>query len=160
MADRKVVKFPSSVEPIAAKPYQGDLFGDVEAGSNFFSFLFLDDFDQDELIEIITRNAVQAIVDLRPQPVFQAPDYDHSFLTSYFYSRGIDYFEYAFVRLEPEAFSPWRVARNVNRGRPRGLTLWLYDDASKRCGWFDLAKGQLNKSRLFRAEIHSRFLKS
>lgn len=159
MREEKVVRIRPNALAADAEPTQLDLFGSAQNSANFFCFLAIDDFNQDELIEIITRNAVSTIVDLRPEPVFRSPNFNHRQLTSYLYDRGIRYLEYAVVKLDPEAFSPWRIARSVNRARPRGLTLWIYDTASKESGWFDLAKSQLSKSRLFRAELSPRALR-
>lgn len=157
MPEVKVVSISGGEVSFDQEAVQLDLFGN-RSGANYFCFIDIDSFDQDDFLDVIVRHSVGTVVDLRPLPVFSSPKFDHRQVTHYMQEHNVSYLEYAMVKVDPGDFSPWRIARKVNRGRPRGLTLWLYDQPTKDCGWFDIAKSQLNRSRLFRAELSPRAL--
>lgn len=157
MSSFKVISIRGEAVSYDQEPLQLDLFNE-RSTANYFCFIDIDRFDQEDFLDVVVRHSVGAVVDLRPLPVFTSPKFDHREVTHYLYENHIAYLEYAMVKLDPDDFSPWRIARSVNQGRPKGLTLWIYDQPTKDCGWFDLAKEQLNRSKLFRAELNPRAL--
>ncbi|RYG58031.1 MAG: hypothetical protein EON56_00920 [Alphaproteobacteria bacterium] len=132
---------------------QLELFGDVKSYSNFVSFLDIDTLDQEKLIDILTRNAVASILDIRARPVFRKPKFAHSELSRYFTHRNIHYFDYAMALGDPDTGHPNSIARRVNFGRESGLTICLYDQSSRDRGWVEAARRTLKRSRLFKAEL-------
>ena len=132
---------------------QLELFGDVKSYSNFVSFLDIDTLDQEKLIDILTRNAVTSILDIRARPVFRKPKFVHSELSRYFTHRDIHYFDYAMALADPDTGHPNSIARRVNFGRESGLTICLYDQSSRDRGWVEAARRTLRRSSLFKAEL-------
>lgn len=153
MANIVRLAVPVVSDPRPSGGAQLELFGDVNSYSSFVSFLDVDNLDQEKLIDILTRNAVTSILDIRVRPVFRKPKFVHSELSRYFTYRNIHYFDYAMALADPETGHPNSIARRVNFGREHGLTICLYDQSSRDRGWIEAARKTLRRSRLFKAEL-------
>lgn len=132
---------------------QLELFGQQDRSSNYVVFIDADGLDQDLLMDILTRNAITSILDIRARPVFRRPKFVHADIFRYLSYRRIHYFDYAIAMSDPVDGSPNAIARRVNHGRESGLTLCLYDQSSKDRGWIDVARRTLKRSKLFKAEL-------
>lgn len=132
---------------------QLELFGHHVCGSNFVTFIDVENLNQDSLIDIVTKNAVVSILDIRARPVFRRPNFVHAEIFRYLEYRKIHYFDYAVVAADPAEHGLHAIARRVNHGRGNGLTLCLYDESSNQKGWVEEARRTLRRSKLFRAEL-------
>lgn len=140
-------------KPLQREEVQLELFGHHARGSNFVTFIDVEVLDQDLLIDIVTKNAVVSILDIRVRPVFRRPKFVHSEMFRYLEHRKIHYFDYAVAISDPEEHGVYDIARRVNYGRGHGLTLCLYDKTSNERGWVEAARRTLRRSKLFRAEL-------
>ncbi len=141
-----------------APPGQLSLFGDAEESSACFSFVDLDGLDQAAFLNIIARNAVSTIIDLRPVPVFKRPKYIHRDLVDYFSCHEIIYFEYAMAEMSRNKRTSLSIARTIHARRQVGLTICVHDEMSREKGWLDVARYNFRRSKLFSVEVHPRSL--
>lgn len=159
MSQEKVValSFPPRVTAEVAD-LQFDLFQPTQSPAGFFVFLDLDAYEQGDLLRVFARNAVSALIDLRPVPVFRRPRYNHREIVQFLSESRIAYFDYAMVQNRGGAYGDVAIGRAVNRGRARGLTVCLYDERARERGLVDLARSNFNRSRFFKAELSPRAL--
>lgn len=96
----KVLTLPVSSlrrEKSYANPQQIELFGERKRSIPIWVLLNPDDFVQDIFLKLIVRNQFDLVLDLRPDPVFRKPNYDHKYLMNYFYKKSIGYFDLATI---------------------------------------------------------------
>lgn len=136
---------------------QLELFDSVKAYANLIAFIDITDFDQNQFLDIIAKNSVKSILDIRPRPVFRRPKFSHGEMSEYFEWNRINYFEYAIFG-RSEDVTRVQIARKIHSGRSDGLSLCIFDEESKTRGWLEEARFTLHRSRLFKAELNSRSL--
>ena len=108
-------------------------------------------------MELLVRNSVRSVLDIRIRPVFNRPKFVHVDISKYFYTNNINYFEYAF-HARSGSFSKRDVTRRIHAGRSSGLSICVYDAETEEYGGLDQARDTLRRSRLFKAELASRAL--
>ncbi len=168
MTKGSVVQFPldsqSSLSSNRGKPERVDLFGGNVEGLGKIAFIDVGTLTEAILLHIVVRNAVAAIIDLRPRPVFSRPRFHHKNVVTYFLQRDICYFEYALaLQGEHRASGPLHQTANgldhyIEEILQRGLTLLVYDDEAKERGWLDDVRYRLKRSGSFKAELNPRSL--
>ncbi|HEV7325450.1 MAG TPA: hypothetical protein VGN91_10290 [Bosea sp. (in: a-proteobacteria)] len=170
MSDNKVVRFPRPSEAWHEKskafspaPLQPSLFD--HAGANRGRIVFLDIIwlAEDTLLNIVVRNGVTDLVDLRPRPVFERPRFRHRQVVHYLYERNVGYLEYAMLarRDRNTSFnSSWSEGIEIRFREmlTRGLTLCLYDDGARSAGWVDDVRHLVDMAPDYLAEVHPRAL--
>lgn len=168
MAERKVIGFPSrhvDFPPVVAGADQLCLFGPAGEGRGKVAFLDVADLAEETLLRTLAMNAVTAVVDLRPVPVFARPKFRHRHVIFYLHSRRIEYIEYAFIGVRSIGAGPEISAMNASgvydRIEPaldRGLSLCLYDQRTRELGWLDDVRRAFRHARGYMAELHPRWL--
>ena len=170
MSNENVVTFPGSVSAAfpartRARDAQSALFGCEAEQRGYIVFLDIEWRKQETFLTLLARNAVRGLVDLRPRPVFDKPRFRHRDVVQYLYERDVIYLEYGLL----SKYNSKLVERSrcglqcegeekLNTILGRGLTLCLYDDASRAVGWLDEVRRLLQHSPSFHAEIHPRAL--
>ena len=148
MAEDKIVRLTgaphATANSRAPEPQrQQNLFG--HAGDNRGKIVFLDIcwLAEETLLTLLTRNAVMALIDLRPRPVFDRPRFRHRKVVHYLHERNVIYLEYAMLaRCVRDPASPFGYAsegaeKKISALLGRGLTVCIYDEASKTTGWLE-----------------------
>ena len=170
MSNEKVVIFPGSVSAAfpprtRARDAQSALFGCEAEQRGYIVFLHIEWLKQEALLTLLARNAVRALVDLRPRPVFNKPRFQHRDVVHYLYERDLTYLEYGLLskskgKLEEHSRRGLEGEREekLNTIRGRGLTVCLYDDTARAVGWLDEVRRLLRHVPSFHAEIHPRAL--
>ncbi len=133
----KVLKFPaqntsrSERKPLTVNP-QTHMFSQWDDSRAHFVFLDLSDLDQDKLSNIITRNGVSSIFDLRSKPVFEKPKFDHREFLKYINRHDIPYYDAAyFSHVRDTTSGMWDsegIKNALNKGLVAGLVLILLND--------------------------------
>jgi hypothetical protein len=169
MPEDKVVRFPgaSAATTIsdALEPHrQPNLFGHTDENRGKIVFLDIRWLAEEMLLTLLTRNAVTALVDLRPRPVFDRPRFRHRDVVHYLHERNVLYLEYAMlargVRDSASQFrhKPEGAEEKISALLGRGLTVCVYDEASKTAGWLEEIRYVLRHAPDYLAEMHPRAL--
>jgi hypothetical protein len=162
MADEKVVQFRPG-ETTKPSAIELPLFGDPSQSYGTVAFLHVAGVKQDDLMRILSRNAVAAIIDLRAVPVFEWPQFRHSQLVDYLSSRKIAYVDLTVMSFKssvPDAFlsqlasQPHRLLGKLAQALDKGMALILYDEASLTSNAMSDLRRLLAHHSSFRAEIH------
>ena len=116
---------------------QLELFSPRNSFSNHFAILDLSWFDELSLTQLIIKNDVSVVIDLRQKPVFSKPKFNHKHVVNFFENCAVEYFEYAFLKIEfNRSFSKFRKVREIrNRimnGTSKGMMLCLYEESIER----------------------------
>lgn len=114
---------------------QLELFSTKMALSNHIAFLDLCWLDEVMLMNLVARNNVSVVVDLRKKPIFPKPKFNHKTTINSLKTSNIEYFEYAFLKIDfLQSYSRIGKARQIrNRiahGMKKGMALCLYDEHS------------------------------
>ena len=169
MGNKKIISFPRPapnhiVRAQEVVSWQMDLFGDQSTNAGRVVFLEIRSLNEEILLNAIIRNGVSGVVDLRPRPAFQRPHFHHQAVTHFLYENNVLYFEYAMNRppfvtdgvINISNFE--NVCFAIDEILNRGLTVCLYDDASRSIGWLDELRGLLKHLPHYVAELHPRSL--
>jgi hypothetical protein len=170
MADEKVIRFPAAWKAhkderhfVPAK-IQPSLFD--HDGANIGKIVFLDIswLAEDTLLNLVARNGVTALIDLRPRPVFERPRFRHRHVVRYLYEQNVHYLEYAMLArtaVSTGVHSPsWQEGAKAHFCAilPRGLTVCLYDEGSRSAGWIDHVRHLVRTMPSYLAEVNPRAL--
>lgn len=162
MSDGKVVNlFGSGVQAAAHPPVNRDLFGSVQEVRRKVIFLDEADWHEVSLLRVMARNPVAAVVDMRSRPVFRPPNYRHRHVISYFHRHGIQYLELVNLVRDGSAREKkmHQELAGVIFGRADyGLTICLYDTATKERGWLDSMRVLMKSGANQFMELHPRAL--
>jgi len=164
MPKNRVVQFPgtSSLEYIAvapASPRQRTLFDQGLENRGKIVFLDIRWLAEDTLLALVARNAVTALVDLRPRPVFDRPRFRHRHVVHYLFERDVHYLEYAMVVRGARGRSGCDdMGARIAEYLLHGLTLCLYDEAARSAGWLDEIRHVARHAPGYLAEMHPRAL--
>lgn len=169
MPEDKVLRFPGVFAPTiisdTLEPHQQpNLFG--HAGENRGKIVFLDIcwLAEETLLTLLTRNAVTALIDLRPRPVFDRPRFRHKNVVHYLHERNVLYLEYAMLARgvrDPASHIRYKsqgAEQKIGALLGRGLTVCVYDEASKTVGWLEEIRHVLRHAPDYLAEMHPRAL--
>ena len=125
-------------------------------------FIDVSSLDEEILLNIVARNGVSALVDLRPRPVFDRPHFRHRHVVHYLYNRNVSYIEYAmFSRSGISGSTPsWPedTAARLKGLLARGLVICLYDEASRSAGWISDFRSKSRYVLGYVPELHPRAL--
>ncbi len=160
----RIINFPGAA-PLAPKRealFPG-LFGDRSGGRGKVAYLSIEGLSEQLLLQIIVRNSVTGLIDLRPKPLFEHPNFEHQKIVAYFYQRRVRYFEYALLQDTLRSSSKDGVSRRNAEGEMNGLlsdglTLCLYDNKSIERGWVQRTRHILQTSSSYVAELHPKAL--
>jgi hypothetical protein len=157
MGAAKIVHLNFSSAPLTERhTLQLDLFGKSDRDFRTFCLVDINELSQERLIKAIMRGAIDAVVDLRPIPVFTAPDFDHQEITHWLSYHNVDYIEYAIAVHDPEGFA--QIDKQYERDKKSSrCSLWIYDQNSKDRGWFDRVRSALQKTNSFELSPRSLF---
>jgi hypothetical protein len=167
MSEDKVVGFPGARGkfPIRALPAQQLSLFD-HRGDNCGKIAFVDVrwFAEETFLNLMSRNGVSTLVDLRPRPVFERPHFRHRHVVHYFCQHSVHYLEYAMLArkttedwIRPNAW-PLGAQAQMNEVLSRGLTVCLFDEGSRSAGWIDAVRHMIRLTPSYRAEVHPRAL--
>lgn len=81
------------------------LFGDNHLSRSPFVFVHVDAIDQEAFVNLIVRNNVSLVMDLRYKPVFQEPEFDHRFVIEYLSRRNTLYIDFIYDAISEENFT-------------------------------------------------------
>ncbi len=164
MVERKVLNFNHRVS-IRAQYEARDptLFASADIGRGKIAFVKIDNFVEETFLRLIALNAVTAIIDLRPRPVFGRPHFHHKRTVSYLFQQKIAYIEYA---LSSNARPISNVSSREDKvlktalenALNRGLTVCVYDETSREVGWLDQFRRTLRSISGYNAEMNPRSL--
>ncbi|GAA0530892.1 hypothetical protein FHS83_002610 [Rhizomicrobium palustre] len=167
MAESKVLKFPVHNTPTSGSEVRtADLFGACLHGRDKIAFIDIDEFSEDTFLRLLARNAVTAIIDIRPKPVFERPNFEHKRTVSYLYQRDINYVEYAILLLSQadptnRSTDAYDELISAIQGHIRaGLTIFLFNKEAHEIGWVQQFRNYIRDSRISCTEIHPRSLSS
>lgn len=164
MPSPKIVQFPSAA---AKRPKRQavlpQLFSDPRLGKGKVAYLHIEGLSEADLLHAIARNSITGLIDLRPRPVFERPNFEHKKVVGYLYSHRVQYFEYALFQNElrpSESRNDKRkkVEKELDALLASGLTLCLYDEDSKERGWLERTRHILRDRSSFVAELHPKSL--
>lgn len=143
-------------------PVQASLFDSNQANRGMMVFVDISSLNEESLLDIVARNGVSALVDLRPRPVFERPHFRHRHVVHYLYDRNVNYIEYAmFGRSGNSGNTPsWpdEVGGRLKELLARGLVVCLYDEASRSSGWLSDFRNKSRSSVGYVPEMHPRAL--
>jgi len=140
-----------------------EVFDGGEGGCGRVVFLHIAWLAEGSLLNIVASNHVAALVDLRPGPVFARPRFRHRHVIRYFYESNVEYLEYAIHinRARRAGIRAGLLDQATERFREvlsRGLTLCVYNDASRSAGWIEEFRRLLREAPAGVAELHPRAL--
>lgn len=170
MPEDKVVCFPnvsrtsSEKSNVAPAPLQPNLFDDGSMNRGRIVFLDITWLIEDTLLNIVAKNGVAALVDLRPRPVFERPRFRHRHVVHYLYERNINYLEYAMLARIDRGTGvrspcwPEDVDLRFQEMLTLGLTVCIYDDGSRSAGWIEDFRHLVQTAPGYLAELHPRAL--
>jgi len=171
MADSKILRFTGAssalpTDPLkeTSKAQQLSLF--EQMGENLGRIVFLDIswLAEETLLNVMTRNGVTALFDLRPKPVFERPRFRHRHVVQYFFQNNVQYLEYAMLARDirddwrRSSGSPPNAEAPLREMLSRGLTICLFDEATRSAGWIDDVRRLVRSTPGYRAEVHPRAL--
>lgn len=112
---------------------QLELFSTQMALSNHFAFLDLRWLDEIMLTNLVARNGVSVIVDLRKKPIFPKPKFNHKNTINFLRTSKVEYLEFAFLKVDfLQSYSRFGKARQIrnrlSHGMESGMALCLYDE--------------------------------
>ena len=109
------------------------LFGDESLKLSPYTFVHIGLLDQASFKSLLVRHSVALVFDLRFNPVFEAPDFNHRSLIEYFAKRGIIYIDCLFFSSSygdsEEAFDYYVEAMLSLKGK-NFWTVCLFDNDS------------------------------
>jgi hypothetical protein len=143
------------------------LFGDPATSHGLVAFIDVQNLNQDTLFNIITRNSVSAVIDVRKAPIFSRPRFRHAEVADYFWSRRIAYLDltsqsvqssFAEAHISLLASQPHHIIGKVAEILDRGLTLVIYEESAfNSSATADLRRLFVHHGS-YRAEIHPKAL--
>jgi len=162
MADGKVVAlFGSSLQDAVRPPVERDLFGSIQEVRYKVVFLDEAEWHEESFLRVMARNPVAAVVDMRSRPVFRPPHYRHRHIISYFHRHGIQYLE-LITELRNGSLKDSKThlvpAEVIFERAEFGLTICLYDAATKERGWLDSIRDLMKSGANRFVELHPRAL--
>lgn len=135
------------------------LFETDENGRGKVVFIDINELTENTMLEIVVRNAVRSVIDIRPNTVFDKPRFRHKSIVGYLHLWNIPYIEYAMtVRNRHVEEKQISVDDQIEDALGRGLVLCLFDSESKKCGWISDLRTRLARMPNFLAEVNSRSL--
>lgn len=162
MVDRKVITlFGHAIHAAAHPSVDRDLFGSLQELRGKVVFLDEADWHEESLLQVMARNPIGAVVDMRSRPVFRLPRYRHRRVVSYFHKHGIQYLELISLLRENSAGERkicLELAGVVFGRSEYGLTICLYDKATKERGWLDSIRSLMMAGTNCFVELHPRAL--
>ena len=122
-------------------------------------FVEIESVEEESLLDVLVRNCVETVIDIRVNAVFARPKFRHKKIIDYLYRRGIGYVEYNIVAYScdsgPEV---GKFEQSISEALDRGLTLCLVDaDAKKRRRDIEVRRVLANLPN-FVAEVNARSL--
>ena len=167
MLEAKVIGFPARAGMAAAasrEDAQRSLFPAHADGCGKVAFIDVETLAEERLFRLLALNAVTAVVDLRPCPVFERPRFRHKNVVFHLRDRDIRYIEFALIVRRPHA-DPALVSLGVSDAYAKiepalskGLSLCVYDKAARELGWLDEMRRLLRHASAYQAELHPRAL--
>lgn len=164
MSDRKIVRFPLPHRDRFDQNPPPCLVSDMddlgERGRGMVVFADIDDFAEDILVHVLAANAIKAVVDLRPCPVFERPRFRHKNVVFHLYHQGIPYVEMAMLAIWPASdrrlgtFDREQTYSSIEPAMDLGLTLCIYDKDAREAGWLEETRRMIRHSKTFVAELH------
>jgi hypothetical protein len=164
VVERKVLNFNHRVSINAQNDARDPaLFASADIGRGKIVFVKIDNFVEETFLKLIALNAVTAIIDLRPRPVFGRPHFHHKRTVSYLFQRKIAYIEYALSRNARQISNVSSHEDEVLKSALesaliRGLTVCVYDETSREVGWLDQFRKTLRSISGYNAEMNPRSL--
>lgn len=165
MSAGKVLSFPHRMEVHACNReivHQHDLFAKPASNRGKIVFFDVADLVEETLLRLIAANAITALVDLRPTPVFSRPRFRHRDVVHYLHHRDIRYVEYAFAVTWPAKDRALAAMRSsdaygwIEPALERGLALCIHDAKARELGWLDDMRRMLRHCDGYVAEVHPR----
>lgn len=165
MSTGNVLSFPMRTEVCMHRneiAHQRDLFALPTANRGKIVFFDVADLVEETLLRLIASNAVTALVDLRPAPVFKRPRFRHSDIVHYLHHRDIRYVEFAFAVTWPSkdralaAIQSTHAYGWIEPALERGLALCIHDEKARELGWLDDVRRMLPHCEGYVAEVHPR----
>jgi hypothetical protein len=166
MDNSNVVRFPSVGRPPAAQSPEGlqlGLFNWRDTGSGRISFFDIQELTEKTLLEVVARNSVRSLFDLRAKPIFEKPRFNHKAVVSYLYRHDVRYCEYVMLtdfRADAKsrnAFTP-EMTKALQEVLSRGLIMCIYDAAAKDRGLVHKVREAVRTMPRFEVELPSRAL--
>ncbi|GBU15899.1 MULTISPECIES: hypothetical protein [Methylobacteriaceae] len=167
MLEAKVIGFPvraGAATAASCVQVQHSLFPARDEGRGKVAFVDVGALDEERLFRLLALNAVTALVDLRPCPVFERPRFRHKSVVFHLRDRDIRYIEFAMLVRRPLA-DPTLVSMGVSNAYAKiepaltmGLSICIYDTAARDLGWLDQMRRLLRHSSTYQAELHPRAL--
>lgn len=170
MADEKVIRFPvmsktyPDERPLMPTDVQLGLFDYRGLNSGKIAFLDITWLAEETLFDLVARNGVTALIDLRPRPVFERPRFRHRHVVRYLYEQNVHYLEYAMlartkaIAAEESSFLRESARAHFCAVLPRGLTVCLFDEGSRSAGWINEVRHLVRTMPSYLAEVHPRAL--
>ncbi len=138
-----------------------DLFGSLQEVRGKVVFLDESDWNEESLLQVMTRNPIAAVVDMRSRPVFRMPNYRHRHIVSYLHRHGIQYLELINVlrkNSEGERNIYLELSGIVFGRAEHGLTIFFYDATAKERGWLGSIRTLMKSGANRFVELHPRAL--
>lgn len=112
---------------------QLELFSNRLSLSKHFVFMDFSWLDEVVLTHLVVRNHISVLIDLRKKPIFEKPKFNHKKTIGFLEQSKVEYFEYAFLKMDffqsSSKFVKARKIRNrISHGMERGMALCLYDE--------------------------------
>lgn len=134
-------------------------------GRGKVAFVDIKELTEEPLLRILTMNGVKAVVELRPLPIFGRPRFRHRQVVFYLHDRDIRYVEFALMVRRPMRMGTALAAMHasdlygkIEPALENGLSLCLYDKASRDLGWLDEIRRLVRLSKARLSELHPRAL--
>jgi hypothetical protein len=145
MLEPKIISFPRSSSRGPPPPEQEPgLFGIMAEGRGRIAFLDVGSLTEDTLLSVLVRNAVVALIDLRPLPIFRAPRFQHKRVVSFLIHHNIRYVEAALVELnarkDPGIPLGSALGPIIQNNLSLGLTICLFDEGTREKGWLEAVR--------------------
>ena len=165
MSAGKVLSFPNRGDAGGFNRevvYQHDLFAVPASNRGKIVFFDVADLVEETLLRLIAANAVTALVDIRPAPVFSRPRFRHRDVVEYLHHRDVRYVEYAFAVASPVKDKALAAIRStdaygwIEPALERGLALCIHDAKARELGWLDDMRRMLRHCDGYVAEVHPR----
>lgn len=122
----KVVNLPFKLKP--AEPFQLDLFDMDKFLVGKYSFLDVNDCNQDEFFQYITKLRFKLVIDIRIFPSFDRPKYEHSKVLSILERSNVFYFPAVYLKYTNNLYSQIYHHKSVIRAKSeQGPVLLLHE---------------------------------
>lgn len=170
MAEEKVIRLPDASKLRKDEPrflpanFQPSLFDHTGANTGKIVFLDITWLAEETLLNLVARNGVTALIDLRPRPVFEKPRFRHRHVVRYLYEQNVYYLEYAMLARSTASTdaqlpsSQEGTKAHFRSVLPLGLTVCLYDEATRSAGWIEHVRHLVRTMPSYLAEVHPRSL--